>query len=123
MQDINCASTLGAQTGTGLVYTAYKQGENSCVWINGSGSTRSLVKWSRVEPKKSADYAGNIRVESRRTTFVVINGVEYPLTTYAGSSFPDASALADRTPAWNYMCLLAGSTLFKTAMETGALPT
>lgn len=123
MNNLQLATTLAAPTGTGLLYTAYEQGQNSCAWVNGSGSSRSRVDLKRVQPKPTPTFPGVERLELKRTVYVTVNGVEYPVIARIETSIPAVVGTSDRTAAFTQLALLARDPIFQAAMESGAIPT
>jgi len=123
MLDLQLATTLVAPTGTGLLYTAYKQDGNSAVWRNGAGVGRSVVSMSRVEPKPTSVFPGVERISFKRTIYLTVGTVEYGAIIEVSTSIPVPIALADRTAIFTHGALLARDSRLQAAIETGVIPT
>jgi len=123
MDNLQLATTLVSPTGTGLLYTPYFQGGDKAVWNNGVGAGRSVVSLTRVQPKPTATFPGVERLEFRRAIFLTVNSVEYQAVVTLATSIPVPITSADRTAIHLHAALLARDPVFKTAVETGAIPT
>jgi hypothetical protein len=123
MVDLQLATTLTNPTGTGLLYVAYYQGGDLAIWKNGSSGARSIVSFKRVQPKPTPAFSGVDRFEVKRTTYVSIDGIEYPSVVTLTSSIPVQATLGVRTDIHTNAALLARDPLVKAAFETGVMPT
>lgn len=123
MNDLQLATTLVAPTGTGLLYTAFEQGNDIAAFVNGSGASRSRIALKRVQAKPTPAYPGVERLNFKRTRYVTVAGVEYPVITDITTSIPVVVLLADRTEAHLHLSLMARDPMLKLAMESGAIPT
>lgn len=123
MNDLQLAAALAAPTGTGLLYTAYGQGEDSAVWKNGSGTSRSEVSFKRTRPKPTPTHAGVHRLELKRTSYITVADVEYPIVTTITTSIPVVADATARTNAFTNIALLARDPIFSNAISTDVLPT
>lgn len=124
MNDLQLATTLVAPTGTGLLYVAYEQGPDRAVWVNGSGATRSSVFLKRTQPKPSnSDFPGVEQMELRRVQFITVNSIEYQMSVSMITRIPVIVGLSDRTAFHLNAALLARDPVFKTALESGVIPT
>jgi len=123
MLDLQLATTLAAPTGTGLLYGTYEQGPDSAVWKNGVGTGRSVVSMKRVQPKPTASHPGVERIEFKRVIYLTVDSVEYPCIVSLTTSIPVVIGASDRTAIHLHAALLARDPVFKTAVETGAIPT
>jgi len=121
--DLQLATTLAAPTGTGLLYTAYEQSGDLAAYVNGSGATRSRIALKRTQAKPTPTYPGVERLNFKRTVYLTINSIEYPVVIDINTSIPVVIALADRTACFTHTALMARDPIFKAAIETGALPT
>lgn len=123
MNNLQLATTLVAPTGSGLLYTAYDQGSDIAVWVNGSGSTRSKIELRRTKAKPTPTFAGVERLNFKRTQYETVNGIEYPVIVEFVTSIPVAVTLATRQNAALHAALLARDPVFKDAVEQGVIPT
>lgn len=123
MNNLQLATTLVAPTGTGLLYTAYEQGGDKAVWINGSGATRSSVSLKRTQPIATPTFAGVTRLELKRSQFVTVGDDEHVMVVTITTSIPEAIGLSDRTAFFTNMALLARDDVLKAAIETNVIPT
>lgn len=123
MTDLQLAAALATPTGTGLLYVAYDQGSDTAVWKNGAGATRSLVSLTRVQPKPTPTFPGVERFEFKRYAYYTVADVEYVSVITLGASIPVPIGSSDRTAIHLNAALLARDPIFKSAIETGAIPT
>jgi hypothetical protein len=123
MNNLQLATTLVAPTGTGLLYTAFEQGGDIAAYVNGSGATRSRIALKRVQAKPTPTYPGVERLNFKRTVYLTVNSIEYPVVLDINTSIPVVIALADRTAFFTHAALMARDPIFQSAIETGAIPT
>lgn len=123
MDNLQLATTLVAPTGTGLLYTAYGQGEDSAVWKNGTGTSRSEISFKRIRPKPTPSHAGVTRLELKRTSYVTVADVEYPVVTTITTSIPVVADATARTNAFLHLALLARDDIFSDGVSSDVLPT
>lgn len=123
MNNLQLATTLVAPTGTGLLYTAYSNGEDLASWINGAGATRSRVSLKRVQAIVTPAFPGVERLTFKRQVYFTVGTTEYVAVADIVTSIPVTMALADRTAFFTHIGLLARDPVLQTAIETGAIPT
>lgn len=123
MQDLQLATTLVAPTGTGLLYSAYSQGEDIAAYKNGSGATRSFVSLKRTQPKPTPTFPGVHRMELKRTAYFTVDSVEYVGVATIITSIPVTMGSSDRTAFFTNLALLARDPILSNAISSDVIPT
>lgn len=123
MNNLQLATTLVAPTGTGLLYTAYEQGSDVAVWVNGAGATRSQVSLKRTQPKPTSTFPGVTRLELKRTVYFTVNDVEYVAVGSIVTSIPVTMDSTARTAFFTNLALLARDPVMSDGIASDVIPT
>lgn len=123
MDNLQLATTLVAPTGTGLLYTAYEQGGDSAVWVNGAGATRSSVSLKRTQPKPTSSFPGVARMEFKRTVYFTVADVEYTAVASIVTSIPVTADTTVRTGIFTNLALMARDPVLSNAIASDVIPT
>lgn len=109
MNNLQLALTLVASTGSGKLYFPYSQEADKAIWIEGVGSSRSRIDFTRTRPKPTATFPGVERLEMKRTSYHTVGLTEYTSVMTLVSSIPVPVTQADRTTDLQQMLLMANT--------------
>lgn len=124
MADIQLATTLGANSGTGPLMKGYKLAGDSAVYRESAPTAQpSLLTLKRTEPKPTKDYAGAQRGEAKYTrSYADTQGRLWPAIVTVTSSLPAFLTDAQKSAFITESLIAAGTTESKDTLSKLMVP-
>lgn len=122
MDNIQLASTVVAQTGTGNLFTAFSSGPDSASFTNGVGTTRMLLTYKRTLPKPVKGFSGMERGEIVLTRYVTENDVEYPISVRIVTSIPVVTDDTAREAVYKDLLMLVHQASVHDLVDAARIP-